>query len=71
MTSGPHFLNLLAKKQIQARVVYSPSILPGRDRKELARQLYGRVWELAERSGCKLQGLSCEENFPINERSKG
>ena len=71
MTFGPHFLNLLSKEQIQARVVYSPPISPGRDRKELARLLQGRVWELAELSGRRLQRLDDNKKSPVDERLSG
>jgi len=46
MTFVPHFLNLLSKKEIQARVAFGSPRAAGSDRKELARQLHAQVCEL-------------------------
>jgi 1-acyl-sn-glycerol-3-phosphate acyltransferase len=48
MTFFPHFLNLLSKKRIQARVIYGKPLLPGLNRKEMARRLHEQVCQLKE-----------------------
>lgn len=53
MTFGPHILNLLSKRQIEAHVAYAPTFAAGTDRKELAQKLHAQVCELAERHGGK------------------
>lgn len=57
MSFGPHFLNLLSKRRIEARVAYASPVVAGSDRKELARQLHAQVCELAERHGGKKLGV--------------
>jgi hypothetical protein len=46
MTLLPHFLNLLRRPFVQARVHFSEIAQPAVDRKELARQLHGEVLRL-------------------------
>jgi 1-acyl-sn-glycerol-3-phosphate acyltransferase len=43
----PHFINLLAKRGVHARVTLGETIAPGADRKALARELQRRVEALA------------------------
>ena len=50
MTFLPHFLNLMTKRHIRARVTFAPIPQPAADRKELARQLYAEVVRLGEPS---------------------
>jgi len=47
MTFFPHFVNLMTKRQVRARVTFAPIPQPATDRKELARQLYTEVSRLA------------------------
>lgn len=52
MTFGPHFLNLLTKREIHASVRFGPPHPPhppARDRKQLARELHQAVCELSGR----------------------
>jgi len=58
MSFGPHFLNLLSKRQIEAYVAYAPTFAAGANRKELARKLHAQVCELAEQHGGKKLGVS-------------
>jgi 1-acyl-sn-glycerol-3-phosphate acyltransferase len=46
MTMGPHLINLLGKKSVQARVRFSRLNDASADRKELARQLHAEVMKL-------------------------
>lgn len=46
MTFFPHFVNLMTKRQIRARVGFAPIPHPASDRKELARQLHAEVSRL-------------------------
>ncbi len=46
MTFLPHLVNLMKRRQIQARVNFSPITHPASDRKDLARQLHGEVVRL-------------------------
>jgi hypothetical protein len=46
MTFLPHFLNLLSKRRIQARISFGNSRPPGADRKVLAQELHSEVVEL-------------------------
>ena len=48
MTFLPHFLNLLSKRTIQARIIFQPSAPAGLDRRELALHLHTEVTRLAE-----------------------
>lgn len=48
MTFAPHFLNLLAKTSIVARVHFGDPVIGVGDRKELARRLHGEVCRLRE-----------------------
>lgn len=50
MTFLPHFLNLLSKKKISARVVFGPTVVASSDRKEMAKRLHEQVCALAESS---------------------
>ena len=43
----PHFLNLLKKTRIDARVLFGPAITAGPDRKRLAREMHDAVVALA------------------------
>jgi len=52
MTFGPHFLNLLFKKRIDAFVRFGEPLKAGLDRKEMARALHAEV--------CRLKGVSPE-----------
>ena len=47
MTFFPHFLRLLRRQKIAAKVVYGSVLPPGLDRKEMARALHRQVVELA------------------------
>ncbi len=47
MTFLPHFLNLLSKPSIQAKVVYAPAIPRGLNRKQMAKLLHDQVQYLA------------------------
>lgn len=47
MTFLPHFLNLLSKPSVQAKVVYAPPIPRGLDRKAMAKLLHDQVQDLA------------------------
>ena len=49
MTFGPHFLNLLTKREIHASVRFGLPHPPARDRKQLARELHQAVRELGGR----------------------
>ena len=49
MTFGPHLLNLLSKKRIEAFVAYGPAVAQGLDRKTMARELHAQVCQLAAR----------------------
>lgn len=51
MTFAPHFLNLLARRRLRARVHYGQPVSGIRDRKELARRLHAAVCELKEHGG--------------------
>ncbi len=51
MTFAPHFLNLLAKRSIRARVFYGDPVAGISDRKELARRLHAGVCALRSRHG--------------------
>jgi 1-acyl-sn-glycerol-3-phosphate acyltransferase len=46
MTFGPHFLNLLTKREIRAQVRYGDARPPGQNRKQLARELQQAVRHL-------------------------
>ena len=46
MSFGPHFLNLLTKREIRAHVRFGPARSAGDDRKKLARELQLAVREL-------------------------
>lgn len=48
MTFLTHFLNLMTKRHIRARVTFAPIAQPAADRKELARQLHAEVVRLGE-----------------------
>jgi 1-acyl-sn-glycerol-3-phosphate acyltransferase len=48
MTFGPHFLNLLSRRIIHARVVFGRPVT-GNDRKLLAKELHAQVCAMAER----------------------
>jgi len=48
MTFLPHFLNLMTKRHIRARVTFAPIAQPAADRKELARQLHAEVVRLGD-----------------------
>jgi lyso-ornithine lipid O-acyltransferase len=48
MTFLKHFLNLMTKRQIHARVTFAPVPQPASDRKELARQLHAEVVRLGQ-----------------------
>lgn len=48
MTFGPHFLNLLSKKNIQAFVSFGSPVSEGLDRKEMARALHEQVCRLKD-----------------------
>jgi 1-acyl-sn-glycerol-3-phosphate acyltransferase len=48
MTFGPHLLNLLSKRRIEAWVSYGSPVKAGLDRKELARELRAEVCGLKE-----------------------
>jgi hypothetical protein len=50
MTFLSHFLNLMTKRHILARVTFAPIAQPAADRKELARQLHAEVSRLGEPS---------------------
>lgn len=50
MTFGPHFLNLLARRRIRARVHYGSPVTGISDRKELARRLHAAVSDLKARA---------------------
>ncbi len=56
MTFLPHFVNLLSKSEIRARVVYSPSMPSGLDRKRLAKRLRDQIEETARQNGILIQG---------------
>lgn len=47
MTLLPHLLNLLTKKEVQARVSFSPEHMTFNDRKEAARVMQARVEQLS------------------------
>ena len=49
MTFATHFLNLLSKESIQAKVVYDQPIPAGMDRKQMCKELHARVSALAEK----------------------
>ncbi|MGE3308819.1 MAG: lysophospholipid acyltransferase family protein [Limisphaerales bacterium] len=49
MTFAPHFLNLMSKRWIVARVEFGNPIQGIRDRKELSRRLHGEVSAMLER----------------------
>jgi 1-acyl-sn-glycerol-3-phosphate acyltransferase len=46
MTFFPHFVKLMTKRQVRARVNFSPVTQPALERKELARQLHAEVTRL-------------------------
>ncbi len=46
MTFGPHFLNLLDKREVAARIAFGPAQEAGSDRKTLARHLQSQVIRL-------------------------
>ena len=48
MTFFPHFLNLLSKQRVRARVAFGPALAPGLDRKELSRRLHAEVVRLGK-----------------------
>ena len=48
MTFLRHFLNLMTKRHIRARVTFAPIAHPAADRKELARQLHAEVVRLGD-----------------------
>ncbi len=48
MTFAPHFLNLLAKRSVRARVYFGPPLVGITDRKELARRLHEGVCALRD-----------------------
>jgi 1-acyl-sn-glycerol-3-phosphate acyltransferase len=48
MTFFPHFLNLLSKRQVRARVAFGPALEPGLDRKEMSRRLHAEVVRLGK-----------------------
>lgn len=50
MTFFPHFLKLMTKRQIRARVTFAPIPLPASNRKDLALQLHAAVAQLASSS---------------------
>lgn len=51
MTFLSHFLNLLSKPEIRAKVVYSSALPGGLDRKRLAKLLHDQVEETARQNG--------------------
>ena len=51
MTFLSHFLNLLSKQEIRAKVVYSSALPGGLDRKRLAKLLHDQVEETARQNG--------------------
>ena len=55
MSFGPHFLNLLGKRRIYARVRYGTPQSPGDDRKALAAALHDEVSRLGRCEGSALQ----------------
>lgn len=50
MTFFPHFLNLLSKREVRARVAFGPPLEPGLDRKEMSRRLHAEVVRLGKQS---------------------
>lgn len=48
MTFFPHFLNLLSKREVRARVAFGPPVEPGLDRKEMSRRLHAEVVRLGK-----------------------
>lgn len=48
MTMPPHLLNLLGKRQVSAKIIFSPVTEPAANRKELARKLHAQVLRLKE-----------------------
>ena len=54
MTFLPHFLRLLTKRSIRARVVYGQPVQGEKDRKCLARIFHARVSAMAETSRGRL-----------------
>jgi 1-acyl-sn-glycerol-3-phosphate acyltransferase len=60
MTFGPHFLNLLFKKQIDAFVRFGEPVKAGSDRKEMARALHAEV--------CRLKGVTPESSGAATNR---
>lgn len=59
MTFGPHFLNLLSKRRLHARVHYGAPVSGVPDRKELCRRMHAEVVALMEaaRGGGNLSNL--------------